>query len=244
MAQRRFRAVASFAGIATLAACGGGGESATGVPTPAPVASISLSAPATTLTVGQSTQIVVVLRDAKGTALSGRLVSYASSAPNVASVNAAGSVTAVTAGTASISATSEGKTASLTLTVTSPPRPSADRTDDASGSQIHFVYVLPSDGTDRQLDLNGTLANTVGSWQTWLAGQTGGRRFRLDTFSGALDITFVRLGRSDAVMKSYGAFVRDTIERELTTRGFTVATKLYAVYYDGGSTWACGGGRR
>jgi hypothetical protein len=104
------------------------------------------------------------------------------------------------------------------------------------------MYVLPRDGTDRQLDLNGTLANTIGSWQTWLAGQTGGRRFRLDTFSSALDITFVRLTRTDAMMKGYGAFVRDTIERELVTRGFTVATKVYAVYYDGGSTWACGGG--
>ena len=203
---------------------------------------MSLSAPSTTLTVGQTTQTVVVLRDAQGRELSGRAVSYASSTPSIASVNASGLVTAVAAGTTTISATSESKTGSLTLTVSLPARPAADRPDDATGSQVHILYVLPSDGADRQLDVNGTLANTVGSWQTWLAGQTGGRRLRVDTFGGALDITVVRLSRTDAVMKSYGAFVRDTIEKELVGRGFTTATKLYAVYYDGGSTWACGGG--
>ena len=104
------------------------------------------------------------------------------------------------------------------------------------------MYVLPGDGRDRQLDMNGTLANTVGSFQAWLARQTGGRRLNVDTYQGALDITFVRLGRTDAVMKSYGAYVRDTIEKDLTQAGLISAQKLYAVYYDGGSNHSCGGG--
>jgi hypothetical protein len=86
------------------------------------------------------------------------------------------------------------------------------------------------------------LANTVGSFQTWLGGQTGGRTLRLDTYQGALDITFLRIGRSNATMVGYGAFVRDTIEKDLATAGFAAAGKIYAVYYDGGSTFACGGG--
>jgi hypothetical protein len=239
----RIRAAATLLCLKALAACGGGdGSAPTGVPTPAPVATVTITAGTTTLTIGQSAQTTVNLRDANGAVLSARSISYSSSAATVASVDANGLVIALAAGTATISATSEGKVGSLTFTISAPSRLSTDRPDEANGSQVHILYVLPSDGADRLLDVNGTLANTIGSWQTWFAGQTGGRRFRLDTFGGALDVSFVRLTRTDAVMKSYGAFVRDTIERELTTRGFTVATKVYAVYYDGGSTWACGGG--
>jgi len=121
-------------------------------------------------------------------------------------------------------------------------RATSDRLDDVSGTQIHVMYVLPSDGTDRALDLSGTLQNTVGAFQTWLAGQTSGRRLRLDTYNGSLDISFFRLSRSDAVMQSYGAFVRDTIEKELTQAGFASLNKVYATYYDGGSTFSCGAG--
>jgi len=137
-----------------------------------------------------------------------------------------------------------GGTASANVTYAAPSlgRTTIDRPDDVVGSQVHVVYVLPSDGIDRQLDTDGTLGNTVGSWQTWLSGQTGGRVLRLDTYQGALDITFVQLARSNATMMSYGAFVRDTIERDLTAAGLVVSTKIYAVYYDGGSTFACGGG--
>jgi hypothetical protein len=121
-------------------------------------------------------------------------------------------------------------------------RPISDRADDVSGSQIHVIYVLPSDGVDRQLDLNGTLANEVAVWQAWLATQTGGRRLRIDTFQGAPDITFTRLTRSSATIRSFGAFVRDTLEKDLRAMGFAAANKIYAAYYDGGSATACGGG--
>jgi len=43
-------------------------------------------------------------------------------------------------------------------------------------------------------------------------------------------------------MQSYGAFVRDTIEKELTQAGFASLNKVYATYYDGGSTFSCGAG--
>ena len=121
-------------------------------------------------------------------------------------------------------------------------RSTSDRPDDVSGPQVHVMYVLPGDGSDRHLDTEDVLESTVGSWQAWLGGQTGGRVFRMDTYQGALDITFVRLGRSAATMTSYGAFARDTIEKDLTALGLVVAPKIYAVYYDGGSTYSCGGG--
>lgn len=121
-------------------------------------------------------------------------------------------------------------------------RATQDRPDEVSGDQVHVMYVVPSDGADRQLDLSGALSNTVGSFQTWLASQTGGRRLRLDTYQGALDVSFFRLSRTNATMTAFGAYVRDEIEKELTAAGFSLTNKVYAVYYDGGSTFACGGG--
>jgi hypothetical protein len=123
------------------------------------------------------------------------------------------------------------------------PRLSADRPDDARGkAQIHALYVLPSDGADRALDTSGTLRNSVLSFENWLAGKAKGRFLRLDTFEGSLDVTFVRLARTDAEIAAFGAFMRDEIEAEIEAAGFTDENKIYAVYYDGTSTFSCGGG--
>lgn len=119
-------------------------------------------------------------------------------------------------------------------------RSTTDRKDQQTGYQIHALYVLPSNGVDRQFDTNGQIANSVASFNDWLSGQTGGRRLRTDTRKGALDITFRRLSRTDADIASEGGFVREAIERELKPAGFNQAQKLYLVYYDGGSNVACG----
>jgi hypothetical protein len=92
------------------------------------------------------------------------------------------------------------------------------------------------------LATNGTLARSVSTFQRWLAGQTSGPQLRLDTYRGALDITFFRLSRTDSQIARYGAFVRDQIESELVDAGFNDPNKIYAVYYGGGSTYSCGGG--
>jgi hypothetical protein len=122
-------------------------------------------------------------------------------------------------------------------------RSTSDRSDDVRRKpQVHVMYVLPSDGLDRALDTNGTLRNTVSSFQNWLAEKTTGKKaLQIDTFSGSLDVTFFRLSRTDEEIASFGPFVRDLIEAELTSAGFTAENKLYAVYYDGTSTFACGG---
>lgn len=121
-------------------------------------------------------------------------------------------------------------------------RSTVDRPDDSRKSQIHVMYVLPSDGVDRALDTDGTLKNTVTSFQTWLYGKTGGKAMRIDAFNGSLDITYFQLSRTDADIESYGPFVRDQIESEIQAAGFNAANKIYAVYYDGTSDTACGGG--
>jgi hypothetical protein len=122
-------------------------------------------------------------------------------------------------------------------------RSTVDRPDDVRRkSQVHVMYVLPSDGADGALDTDGTLRNTVSSFQSWLAGKTEGKQaLRIDTFSGSLDVTFVRLSRTDEEIASFGLFVRELIEAELEAAGFTAENKVYAVYYDGTSHFACGG---
>ena len=121
-------------------------------------------------------------------------------------------------------------------------RSTADRTDDVRGPQVHAVYAIPSDGVDRRLDESGAIEASVSSFTRWLAGETGGPTLRLDTVGGALDVTFVQLQQTDAAIAARGAFVRDAIETEMRSRGLIAPDKLYAVYYDGTSTFACGGG--
>lgn len=121
-------------------------------------------------------------------------------------------------------------------------RSTTDRPDEESGSQVHLVYAIPSDGEDQQLDINGTIETSFTAAQAWLSGETNGRTLRLDTFAGAPDVSFLRLTRSDASLQSEGAFTRDAIEAEMRDAGFDSEDKIYAVYYDGGSTYACGSG--
>lgn len=121
------------------------------------------------------------------------------------------------------------------------PRSAADRLDEVRGPQIHVVYAVPADGQDRRLDETGTLEGSVGSFQAWLAAETGGPTLRFDTYQGSLDVSFLRLTATDATVAARGAFVREAVEQELRTAGFDRADRIYAVYYDGSSTYACGG---
>jgi len=123
-----------------------------------------------------------------------------------------------------------------------PGRAFDDQPDDRTGPQIHLVYAIPSDGDDSGLDLDGTIAESVGVAQGWLAGQTGGRSFRLDTFNGEPDITFLQLSRTDEEIADEGPFVREALEQELVAAGLDEPDKRYEVFYDGTSTFACGGG--
>ena len=88
---------------------------------PAPVASVVLSPATASVAAGSTVQLTATPKDSAGTALSGRTVSWASSNGGVATVRGAGVVTGVTAGAATITATSEGKSGTATVTVTAPP---------------------------------------------------------------------------------------------------------------------------
>ena len=131
-------------------------------------------------------------------------------------------------------------------------RGTSDRPDDSALDQIRVLYVIPSDGVDRARDTSGEICNSVRAFATWFHRRAEPLYLRFDTNGGELDIGFVRLPLTDEQMRGNDpnntsidtgtAFVRERIERELVRMGVIAANKLYAVYYDGDSRWACGGG--
>jgi uncharacterized protein YjdB len=86
-----------------------------------PVASVTVSPASASLVVAQTVQLTATPKDANGNALSGRVVTWSSSNTAVATVSSAGLVRGVTAGSATITATSEGQSGTSAVTVTAAP---------------------------------------------------------------------------------------------------------------------------
>jgi alpha-tubulin suppressor-like RCC1 family protein len=97
-----------------ITSCGGNGGS--NAP-PEPVASVTIVPSTLSLTVGQTQQLTAVLRDAAGAELSGRAVTWTTSDAAVATVSTSGMVSALSTGSATIEATSEGQTGQATVSV-------------------------------------------------------------------------------------------------------------------------------
>lgn len=109
-------------GTAQVAASSGGQSAVVAVVVvPVPVASVAVLPSAATLVIGGTAALQAVQYDANGIALTGRSVVWATSDARIATVNASGLVMGVAAGSATVTGTSEGKTASATITVTLPP---------------------------------------------------------------------------------------------------------------------------
>jgi uncharacterized protein YjdB len=93
------------------------------VPTPVAVASVSVALGANALNAGQTTQATAITRDASNNVLTGRVIAWTSNNAAVATVSGSGVVTAVGAGSAQITATSEGVAGSAGVSVAAPPPP-------------------------------------------------------------------------------------------------------------------------
>jgi len=172
-------------GNATITATteGQSGTAAVSV-TLAPVASVTVSPNSASLLVGATVQLGATLKDANGNTLAGRAVTWASSNPAVATVTASGGLVAGMAiGTATITATSEGKDGSATVAVAVPPPP---------GTHVGY-YVAPAgsstnDGSSsRPWSLAHALGGAGGRIQpgdtVWVRGGTYFAPFR-STLSG------------------------------------------------------------
>src|SRR5438309_1635827 len=132
-------------GSASITATSEGKSSTAGITvTPIPVASVAVAPATASLTVGQTAQLTATPKDSAGTALTGRTVTWASSNTSMATVSSSGLVKGVAAGTATITATSEGKAGTAEGTVTLVP--------------VATVVVSPAPAT---LPLHGTIQLNV-----------------------------------------------------------------------------------
>jgi uncharacterized protein YjdB len=111
------------AGSATITATSEGqsGTSAITVSAPVPVATVEVTPASATVDEGKTVQLTATLRDAAGNPLSGRVVTWTSDNTTAATVSANGLVTAKTAGSATITATSEGQSGTSAITVVRVP---------------------------------------------------------------------------------------------------------------------------
>ena len=88
---------------------------------PAPVASVSVSPTTATVGIGGTVQLTATPRDAGGTVLTGRTITWSTSDAALAAVNGSGLVTGVASGgPVTITAISEGQSGSAGVTVTAP----------------------------------------------------------------------------------------------------------------------------
>ncbi|HTK52478.1 MAG TPA: Ig-like domain-containing protein [Gemmatimonadaceae bacterium] len=98
------------------------GKSGVGAVTvsPAPVASVAVSPTSATLIVGETLQLEAQPRDGAGRPLAGRAVTWSTNQADVATVTSTGIVAALSPGTATITASSEGRTGTATIVVQAP----------------------------------------------------------------------------------------------------------------------------
>jgi uncharacterized protein YjdB len=113
---------------------------------------VQIAAPATTVAAGASLQLTAQARDATGSVLGGRSVTWTSSNDGVATVDNDGRVTGISPGQTEVRATVEGVTSAVTITVTAVVRvaPTAFTLRDRGNANREFQLVA-TDHTGRQL---------------------------------------------------------------------------------------------
>ena len=172
--------------------CGGGG----GVAGPPPVASLSVTLGLPTIVVGGTTTAVATAKDAGGNLLTGRTLAWSSDNSAVATVSLGGVVTGLGAGTAHITATSDGVTGSATLTVIIPPV----ATVTVSLASSHVVVGGTTQATATTKAANGV--TLTGRTVSWLSDNPA-----VATVSGTgavATVTAISLGTANIIATSEG----------------------------------------
>jgi uncharacterized protein YjdB len=155
------------AGTASIIASAGGkiGQVTITV-TPPPVALVRITPNSATVTIGATTQLSAATLDASGATLSGRTVGWTTSDATKATVSQSGIVTGVTAGTVTISATSENIIGTASVTVTAPstaPVATVTVTPASANVAVAATQQLAATTTDV---LGSVLTGRVIAWAT------------------------------------------------------------------------------
>ncbi|MEO5799943.1 MAG: Ig-like domain-containing protein [Gemmatimonadales bacterium] len=104
-----------------LAACGGGDSGTNNPPPPPTVATVTVSVTPASIVAGSTGQASAVVTSSSGTILTGKTIAWSSTNLGVATISAAGVVSAVAPGTATVTATVDGVTGGAAVTVPPPP---------------------------------------------------------------------------------------------------------------------------
>jgi len=181
-------------GSATITAtCEGKTSGASVTVAPVPVATVGISAATVQLLVGQTQQLTASSKDSAGGDLAGRSFAWQSSDATKASVSATGLVTAVAAGTATVTVTSEGKSATAAVTVIGLPA--------AVTLSSHLLVLAPNATALPTADVRDVNNRVVpGATLTYAS-----RSPNVATVSSAGTVTGVAAGQATIVVSATGA---------------------------------------
>src|SRR6266540_2282050 len=149
---------------------GGVSDTATVTVTPAPVASVTVTPATVSMLVGAAAPLTAITLDSAGNVLSGRATAWSTSNPAVASVSGSGLVTGVVAGSATITATSEGQSGTAAISVTAPvtnPGTVADlAVAGVTDNSVTLSFTEVTDGTGQPASYDIRLAVGAISWSS------------------------------------------------------------------------------
>ena len=143
------------AGAATINASVNGVIGSATISVTAPVASVVFSQITAAVPEERTLQIVATTKASNGLVLTGRTVTWSTSSAAIATVNASGVISGVKVGTATITATAEGKSSSLPVAVTCQPCKVCAAVPITSGKTINAILVTGTNGACPYLDQNG-----------------------------------------------------------------------------------------
>jgi uncharacterized protein YjdB len=171
-----------------------------------PVATVVVSLASSSIVVGATTQATATTRDAGGQVLTGRAVTWLSDNTLVAMVSSAGLVSAVSPGSANITATSEGRSGSAAVTVVSTAVGSV--TVSLASSTVGVGRTTQATATTK--DTNGNVV--VGRSITWSSDNTA-----VATVGATGVVTGVATGTANITATSEGqsGFARITVAPQL-----------------------------
>jgi uncharacterized protein YjdB len=160
------------------------------------IGSVSVSLSSNAPLVGQKVTASVTVKDANGLQMPSPDVQWASRNTSVASVSSSGEVTALAAGSTTITATASGVSGSADLTVTNPsPAPVASVTVSLSTTSL-----TPGQTTQASATMRDAGGNTLGGRSVaWSSSNTS-----IATVNGAGVVTAVAVGSAQIIATSEG----------------------------------------
>ena len=194
-------------------------------PPPTSQASVTVAPTTAALVVGQTTALSATVRDATGATVPGAVVTWSASDTTIARVSSAGVVTAVRAGTATITATRNGLSGSATVTVTA-----------ATVASVTVTPTTATVGIGQTTTLAATLRDAGGNTLTGLTVTWSSSDTTMATVSSGGVVTGVRAGTATITAARDGRSGTATLTvsaNTLTTISGLLVSSSYARYSQG-----------